>query len=201
MASSPARSIAGICACKSNNPGRTYFPVASIIRSPVACSDRPLATDTGSIGIMSTIRPFSTTISTGPSGGAARPVPGVPRPVTMIPPRITRRSGLRPSVVPIGIGTSELAGRAIICAFAKASGRAAPSAAAKSIIVVLIPISFFSLPVPVAVPVIGIAGSCAAITHGFGSDDASCASRKPTLLVLLKAPLFEQRSKTPTNNR
>src|SRR5688500_16321925 len=88
----------------------TYMPRASITLSPVGrWNPRPYpAAFTGSIGTKSTMVPFSITISTGPSGGMARLVPGVPRPEMIVAPRITRRLKRSPRVVPIPSGVAAL---------------------------------------------------------------------------------------------
>ncbi len=71
--------------CRSNIPGITYIPVASITRSPVGRSMRPRRSAvTGSKAIISVIMFPSITMSYGPAGGP--PWPGI-----TIAPRITRR--------------------------------------------------------------------------------------------------------------
>jgi hypothetical protein len=91
--------------------------------SPVArWKVRPYPAEfTASIGIMSVITPFSITMSTGPSGGMARFVPGVPRPVSTVAPRMINRLTRSPRVVPSGSVVGPLFGTAItsrVCALA-----------------------------------------------------------------------------------
>src|SRR5262245_12966748 len=75
-----------MCAWQSTRPGNTYLPLASLSFTPLAGRfDSLMATLGKPTLLISLIRLFSTTMSTGPIGGA-------PAPSIIVAPRMTNRS-------------------------------------------------------------------------------------------------------------
>lgn len=79
--------------------------------------------------------------------------------------RAVKRSGLNPAIVPMGMGASELRGRAMVCVFATLSGNTALNTLARRITFALVSIFLFPWQMPVTASVASTANALATLIH------------------------------------